>query len=179
MLPSDERIAFAERVYALKSRHLQDMVDKRQLTLRQGGCQPTTYPAAAEIGTSSTTPGVMQLLQDMVNDGVEVGIIAETNSSPELRAVEAVLALLGDELAAAVRVFPTAATPSESDSDDWEDVEGVGMGTTLEHAVQQAQAKVWGLLIADMMCVYTSSFHSRSFVSVQCAVVQPFVVQSC
>lgn len=86
--------------------------------------------------------GVVPLLQDMVGDGVAVGVIAETNSSPEMRVVEAVLDLLGDDLAAAMRVFPTTATPSSSDEDDWEDVEGVGVGTTLEQAVQQAQAKV-------------------------------------
>lgn len=99
------------------------------------------------------------LLQDMVDDGVAVGVIAETNSSPDMRAVEAVLDLLGDDLAAALRVFPSAAAPSESDEDDWQDVAGVGVGTTLEQAVQQAQAKV---------CILARPYLCRTK-SIQCA----------
>lgn len=150
MLPSDERVQFAQQVYALKSKHLQDMVDKRELTLRQG----LLCTRACTHNATRHTTGVVPLLQAMVDDGVAVGVIAETNSSPDMRVVEAVLELLGDDLAAAVRVFPSAATPSESDSDDWEDVEEVGVGITLEQAVQQAQAKVccW----ADVVAVWVS-----------------------
>ncbi len=94
------------------------------------------------------TAGVTTFLNDVLADAAAVGIITETNSTPDTHVIDAVLELLGDDIASHVRVFPTHSTqpPSSSDDevDDWGDVDEVGVvgGTTLEQAVQQAQAKV-------------------------------------
>lgn len=92
--------------------------------------------------------GVKSFLGNVLADDAAVGIITETNSTPDTHVVDAVLELLGADIAPHVRVFPTHSTQLSSSSDeevdDWGDVDEVGVvgGTTLEQAVQQAQAKV-------------------------------------
>lgn len=118
-LPTVEREMFAGKVYDIKSRQLQKILEQGQLPLR---------------------PGAADFMRDVLADGACVGLMTETNSPPELRVVDAVMGALGPDLSNGIRVFSTADSAHESSSSE-EQQGGAAEGMTMEQAMAQAQAK--------------------------------------
>lgn len=130
-LPTSERQLFCGKVYALKTKHLADIIQEGGLRVR---------------------PGAADFLQAALSSGARVGLISGTISQPSAGTCDAVLQALGPTLAAMLVTF-SAADSSAGSSSDGGDEEGVAPEEqgrlTMEQALAKAQAEVKARGAAD------------------------------
>jgi len=96
MLSTSDRSAFVDKIYAAKMRIFKDIIAQQKLELREG---------------------VVDFIDDLIEDGICPVVIAGTASAPEDGVLECVLALLGEERSSKIQSLTPAISVDDAGSD--------------------------------------------------------------